>query len=131
MIEDPDKIRRTINLCVLFTRNMAYYRASYDDFGYAAGDDNFSKTISGNFIDISIIEWCKLFGAWGEHHHWQNSATGDVEDFKTSLLEHLSMTSTEFEEYHQTMINYRNVFAAHWDDDGGGKKPFLDFALRV
>ena len=28
------------------------------------------------------------------------------------------------------MKNYRDVFAAHWDDDGEGKRPYLDSAFE-
>ncbi len=130
MIDNIDKIRRAINLCILFTRNMAYYKASYDDLTYVAGSNNFSITISGNFIDISIIEWCKLFGAYGDNHHWRNLTGDDADDFSSALYKHLSMSEIEFNEYHQSMKNYRDVFAAHWDDDGDGKRPHLDSAFE-
>ena len=35
-----------------------------------------------------------------------------------------------FKEYHQSMKNYRDVFAAHWDDDGEGKRSYLDNAFE-
>ncbi len=130
MIDDINKIRRAINLCILFTRNMAYYRASYDDSRYIAGNNDFSITISGNFIDISIIEWCKLFGAYGDNHHWRNLIGDDADDFSSSLHEHLSMSESDFKEYHQSMKNYRDVFATHWDDDGESKRPYLDSAFE-
>ncbi len=130
MIDDIDKIRRAINLCILFARNMAYYRASYDDSQYVAGDNAFSITISGNFIDISIIEWCKLFGSHGDNHHWRNLIVDDADEFVCALYKHLSMSKSEFEEHQQSMKNYRDVFAAHWDNDGSGIRPYLDNAFE-
>ena len=130
MIIDTDKIRRAINLCTLFTRNMAYYKAGYDDSRYVAGDDSFSTTVSWNFIDVSIIEWCKLFGSYGDDHHWRNLVGDGADQFSNDMYERISMTESEFSEYHQSMKNYRDVFAAHWDDEGKGKRPYLDKAYE-
>lgn len=130
MIEDTDKIRRVINLCVLFTRNMAYYRASYDGTSYIAGGNDFSVTCSGNFIDVSIIEWCKLFGSYGDNHHWRNLVGESAPQFSNDMFKHIAMSEAEFRDYHKIMKNYRDVFAAHWDDNGKGKRPHLDKAFE-
>lgn len=130
MIVDTDKIRRAINLCTQFTRNMAYYKASYEGSVYVAGNDDFSITISGNFIDVSIIEWCKLFGSYGDHHHWRNLVGDGSAQFSNDMFNRISMSESEFREYHESMKNYRDVFAAHWDDDGEGKRPYLDKAFE-
>jgi len=130
MIEDTDKIRRAINLCTLFTLNMAYYRASFRNSKYIGGNNNFSITISGNFIDISIVEWCKLFGSYDEDHHWMNLVGDNAEQFRNAMLVQVGMTESEFRQYHQSMKNYRDVFVTHWDDDGMGNIPPLDKAFE-
>ncbi|MDI9819693.1 MULTISPECIES: hypothetical protein [unclassified Legionella] len=41
--------------------------------------DQFLETIQSNFLDISIMEWMKLFGNHSDAHHWKKIA-GDPLD---------------------------------------------------
>jgi hypothetical protein len=130
MTKDIQKIRRVINLCVLFTRNMAYYKAGYLCLKKSSVKSDFIITTWGNFIDVAVLEWCKLFGSYKDHHHWNNIFENEIDEFRKLLLKQIGMSKHEFESYHHTMKNYRDVFAAHWDNDAEGKIPTLDSALE-
>jgi hypothetical protein len=62
-----DYLRRVVLLCSHFMRNLAYYRTGqrFPD-GWKAKPlvptAPFWRTVNGNFIDVCVLEWCKLFG---------------------------------------------------------------------
>lgn len=100
---------------------------------YPEPELNFWRVIYGNLMDVSVLEWCKLFGSDGEAKqpiHWkqvvQNHGT-----FKAALLDKLGMTAPQWEEYWQQMKRYRDLNVAHFDPRRQEIKhfPTLDAAL--
>ena len=48
-------------LCIHFTRNLAYSRAVHG-FVKEKKEGDFWITMQGNCLDVSVLEWCKIFG---------------------------------------------------------------------
>ena len=120
-----DRLRRVVLLCVHFSRNLAYYRAGHDRLTNAS--PSFWITIDGNFLDMAVMEWCKLFGDQKGRHSWVKVVT-DRSRFEAELLSHLGISPRELEGYVNEMRIYRNKFLAHLDDLPVMDIPFLDRA---
>lgn len=58
-------------LCTQFVRNLAYYRAGWKERQAAFPQTEMWATINSNFLDIAVLEWCKLFADQGARHHWR------------------------------------------------------------
>jgi hypothetical protein len=91
-----DRLRRVLILCRNFAVNLAYYRAGrtpehigLQDFTRNA-QPNFWRAMSGNCIDICVLEWCKLFVEPSGKHYWGNIVS-DPADFKARLLKELGI----------------------------------------
>lgn len=108
------RLRRVAILCCACVRNLAFYRA-----GWHQGDivfdrtSNIEKTINGNFLDIAVLEWCKLFLP-KEKHAW-HKIVSDTKGFQAGLLKHLDITQADFEKYREELRTYRDKFIAHLD----------------
>jgi hypothetical protein len=77
----------------------------------------FWRVIYGNFMDISVIEWCKLFGS--DRHsaptHWKNVFPQDHQQFRTDLFASLQIDEIKWRSYWKEMKTYRDGQAAHYD----------------
>ena len=74
-------------LCHECVRNIAYFRGGWDGNKTKAKGD-FWVTLQGNFIQIAILEWMKLFGSRSEDHHWRKIISeSDQIFFKEKMLE--------------------------------------------
>ena len=123
-----DRLRRVALLCCHFFRNMAYYRAGriVNDINF---NSNFWNTVNGNFLDVCVLEWLKLFGEKNGKQSWENVITeNDV--FKKDLLKTLKITEDEFSLYINQMRKYRDKFIAHLDSDKVADIPNLQIALE-
>jgi len=70
-------------------------------------EDQFWITANGNFLDIAVLEWCKLFvDAKGKHHF--SKAFEDGDKFKQELIEKLGLTETQFDDYVGSLKTYRD-----------------------
>jgi hypothetical protein len=108
-------LRRTGILCCHFLRNLAFYKAGWEK-GKLVTNNQFFVNANGNFLDICVLEWCKLFGDKQAKHHWRKVVTNqDV--FFTGLLQSLKLTEVELESYIETMRTYRDKFVAHLDTE--------------
>ena len=123
-----DRLRRVVLLCAHFSRNLAYYRAGHDRLTNAS--PSFWITIDGNFLDMAVMEWCKLFGDQKGRHSWVKVVT-DPSRFEAELLSHLGISPRELEGYVNEMRIYRNKFLAHLDDLPVMDIPFLDRARAL
>ena len=83
--------------------------------------------VNGNFLDIAVLEWCKLFDRQGKHF-W-GKVVSDQNVFLRGLLERLGLSDVEFEKYVRQVRVYRDKFLAHLDDEERMEIPFLQTAL--
>jgi hypothetical protein len=108
-------LRKTGLVCLHCLRNLAFLRAAHDARQRWAGHQ-FWVTTHNNFLDIAVLEWCKVFGDRRAKHDWRKAVT-DQELFFSSLLNHLRLTEELFAEYVVEMRTYRDKFIAHLDEE--------------
>ena len=77
-MERNKRLRRVGILCCHFARNYAYYNAGWSSKGLKV-KDQFWVSLNSNFIDISVIEWCKLFGDYKDKHHFGLSQSSHLD----------------------------------------------------
>jgi hypothetical protein len=116
-----ERLRRVVILCASFARNVAYFRAGQSQTGSAARAPShacsaFWTQASANFLDIAVLEWCKLLGDEKDKHFWRNVVT-DPAAFEASLLDNLGLTAPDFADLAKKMRRYRDKFVAHLDSD--------------
>ncbi len=122
------RIRRAATLCCHCIRNIAFYYAGWRD-GAPVFKGQFWVTANGNFLDISVLEWCKLFGEKHGKHYWAKVIT-NVATFFDGFLKSLEMTADQWEVYIKEMRTYRDGFVAHLDSENMMQIPMLDIALQ-
>lgn len=117
-----DRVRRVFILCNHFLRNLAFYRAGWRRGGVdqeptlRRRENQFWRNVNANFIDLCVLEWCKVFGDAKGKHHWSKAITSQAE-FEQQLLNRLRMTREQFAAYIAEMRRYRDKFVAHLDDE--------------
>ena len=109
------RLRRIGKLCCHFLRNLAFYEAGWRR-GELIFKDQFWVNANGNFIDICVLEWCKLFGEKRGQHNWMKVIT-DQSVFFGGLLHEVNQTEVEFESYVEELRTYRDKFIAHLDSE--------------
>ena len=109
------RLRRTGILCLHCLRNAAYYRA-WNATPRTRREEQFWLTANGNFIDICVLEWCKIFGDKHAKHHWSKSVS-DTGAFLQGLYAHLGIDAAAFEVLRLQVRRYRDRFVAHLDAD--------------
>lgn len=121
-------LRRVGILCCHFLRNLAFYKAGWRK-GELISKDQFWVNANGNFLDICVLEWCKLFGDKRSKHHWRKVITDQV-SFFDGLLRAVNLSKVEFERYIDEMRTYRDKFVAHLDDEEVMHPPRLRVARK-
>lgn len=129
-----DRLRRVVILCRNFAVNLAYYRVGqrpeHSGLLNFQRHGNFWRTVNGNFVDICVLEWCKLFADSNDKHHW-SKIVSDPAQFKTQLLEHLGIDEAAFQKEIEVMRRYRDKFLAHLDSDEVMNIPALEIAKKA
>jgi hypothetical protein len=110
----PARPRRAALLCCHFTRNLAYYRAGWDDGKPIFPTNDLWKTLNSNFLDISVLEWCKLFAESKAFHSFRKVVLSP-DAFLPQLYSDFVATRQEWISYLQKMREYRDKFIAHLD----------------
>lgn len=117
------RVRRAALLCCHYLSNCAYYFAGRDG-DTLKRDDEFSRRVNGNFMDLCALEFCKLFGEQRGQHRWRRVVT-EANGFLAGLLNALGMTAQQFDEYIKEIKFYRDKYVAHLDEETGGNYPSL------
>jgi hypothetical protein len=123
------RLRRVGILCCRFARNYAYYKAGWENNKLKI-KDQFWISLNNNFIDMSVIEWYKLFGDYKDKHHWNNVMHHD-QTFKIRMFESLNIHQSDLDEVHSSIKSYRDKFVAHLDSEEIMNIPKLENALRM
>jgi hypothetical protein len=119
--------RRVGKLCCHCVRNLAYYFAWHEKGKPHAGKD-FWVSANGNFVEISLLEWCKLFGEWKGAYHYRK-VVDEAHAFRAAMLNKIGKTQDEWDAYVKSMKDYRDKYVAHWEDDiDGAHLPVMDIA---
>jgi hypothetical protein len=126
-----DRLRRVVLICCSFVQNLAFYRAAVaDPTALILSDDHpeaaFLRRAINNFLDIAVLDWCKLFGSQKtEKYHWRR-VVSDTMNFERALLGELGTKDAAFQKLVKKMLGYRDRFVAHLDNDLVMNVPELD-----
>ena len=127
-MSDEDRVRRTAILCGHCLRNIAFYRAGWlptrSDIRVRR---QFWIGANGAFIDLAILEWCKLFADPKSQHYWSRSVA-DKSAFAAALYRQLRLTELEFAAYIESFKQPRDKFIAHLDAEPTMSLPRLRVA---
>jgi hypothetical protein len=123
------RLRRVAILCCHFARNYAYYNAGWSN-NKPKTKDQFWVSLNCNFMDISVLEWYKLFGDYKDKHHWIKIMHHD-QTFKDRMFESLNIRQSDLDEIHGSIKSYRDKFVAHLDSEEIMHIPKLENALRM
>ncbi len=123
-----DHLRRVGILCCHCLRNLAFYLSWYEA-GTPFKKEQFWINANGNFLDIVVLEWCKLFGDVGGKNYYSKVII-DPAQFKVDLLAKLELTETEFSDYIKQMRTYRDKFVAHLDELNMFHIPYINIAQK-
>lgn len=100
-------------LCCHFARNFAYHSV-FRKSPYL-GKEGFWLTVQGNFIDVCVLEWCKLFGNRNGKYHWKNVLC-DPDNFRRELLDTHGIDEAALKKLWNTVKDYRDDFVAHTEE---------------
>jgi hypothetical protein len=120
------RLRRTGILCLHALRNLAFQRAMADA-RRTWESKQFLVTAHNNFLDVAILEWCKLFTDRAGVHHWRKSVT-DQGAFSAALLAHVRCSEEEYRDYALSIKTYRDTFVAHLDEANDIDIPTMSIA---
>ena len=98
------RLRRIALLAMHAICNIASYRAGRTSNTFVR-NETFWVRLNGNFLDVGLLEWCKLFGDAKAAHHWKK-VIRDAEGFKTGLLQRLGVSLADFEAYIDSVRQY-------------------------
>jgi hypothetical protein len=82
-----------------------------------------------NFIDICVLDWCKLFADRKGKHHWRR-VIDEPDRFEADLCTTLSITIAEFAKLITQVRRYRDSFVAHLDNERTMRLPTLELPKR-
>lgn len=123
-----ERLRRAGILCLHCLRNVAFYRAWYEA-GQPKKGDQLWINVNNNFIDIAILEWCKVLGDHKGKQHF-SKVLESPKQFEQELLQTLKITSEDFKAYIGEVRTYRDKFIAHLDEEPVMNVPHLDIAQQ-
>lgn len=118
-----ERLRRVALLCLHCLRNVAFYRAGWRRKRIRI-KHQFWVGANSNFIDVAVLDWCKLFADHKSKHHWKRIVL-DRAKFMGKLLSALDTTEDDFRKYLLSVKRYRDKFVAHLDDDREMFPPIL------
>jgi hypothetical protein len=75
---------------------------------------NFWRLIHGSFMDLPVLDWCKIFGSNAEPTHWKG-VVDDPNQFRLDLLADLKISKEDWEQYWNQMKSYRDELVAHFE----------------
>lgn len=95
-----------------------------DDF-----KQNYWILIYNNFLDIAVLEWCKVFGTDSEPTHWK-TIVNDHTAFREGLLNCIGLDENEWSAFWENVNSYRNNIIAHFKKVDDLSYPFLDVIIK-
>jgi hypothetical protein len=138
-----------VSLCCSFMRNLGFHSAGMQpevqrNLLTPTHQGAFWREAHANFIDICVLDWCKLFvdrtkgkrrkgrkgeQDWGEHH-WRR-VVNEPDRFGEDLCTTLGVTAAQFDDLIAKVKDYRNTFVAHRDEDRMAHLPMLELPKKA
>jgi len=121
-------LRRVAILCCHCLRNSAFCNSGRYN-GERIFKGQFWINVNNNFLEIAILEWCKLFAETRGKHYWRK-VISNHKTFQEGLLAEVNLTETEFGDYLNQIRSYRDKFIAHLDSEDTMYIPPLQIAVE-
>ena len=126
------RVRRTFQLATTCICNIAAYKANWkkdqNNESHLVIHRDFWRRANGNFLDIAVLEWCKVFSERTGEHHWSRIFK-TKQDWMASLFYHMNMTQKNFNNELVKVVKYRNKYVAHLEPIPM-KYPSMDFLYK-
>lgn len=132
MTEEEHQIRNTYQHQIVLLRNFVWQLMHHRALkvNIKKFDQGFWRMIFSNCLDMAVLEWCKLFGANAEHHHW-SKVFSDKDQFRQQILRAVGMTKDQWKTYWEELTQYRNEGVSHFSPDFRPSRwPNLEPALK-
>ncbi len=122
-VEINDDIFEYQYLIVLnFVQSYTYYKVIHDWIAKENVESSFWAKTASNHLCMASIEWCKVFGNYGDNnqYHWhytlKNISPKDKNYFIKLIETETGLSKEEFKNYHKEFIEFRNQYAAHFEE---------------
>jgi hypothetical protein len=128
---NKDAINIALHLHVNCVRNYATRLAIQDNFNHLK-QSNFWRVVSNSALDITVIDWCKLFGAYKESTHFKNSTERGIQSLEKQVLNVCNTTLADYHLLHTSLLEYRDRSVAHVDiNNWQVNVPYLSNAIEL
>ena len=116
-------LSRQYGVVALFVRHLAYARGIKEATANLIDRREFWESTASAYLELAVVEWCKVFGSDGEKTHWKKVLADnikeieeqDLEDFRRRVLSKTGLTQKEWDTYHKKMLSLRDKYVAHLD----------------
>ena len=125
------KKKREENILKIITQaieSIAVYKGMVSIIDSFKGNSAFI-TLLNNCAMISVIRVCNIFGTDNENNHWKK-LVDDYEIFRKQVILSIFNNSSEYTEYYNKLVKFRNDFAVH-SIDNNIELPKLDRSLEL
>lgn len=126
-MSNTKKAVRAKILCEHIIRNAAFHRAMSSASIKAPSE--LWKTAQNNFLDVSILEWYKLFCDVKGTYYWKRFSA-DTRKIEPELISSLKTSKEDFDSFCTIVKRYRDRFLAHLDTDDVMEIPSLDIIIH-
>jgi hypothetical protein len=123
-----ERALRSALLCCHFARNFAYYSVLRSS--RLLREEGFWLTVYGNFLDVCVLEWCKLFGNRNGEYHW-GKVVSDPSALKREFLRLYGVDDVSFRELWDKIKDYRDDFVAHLEEQETTVIPNVNVAYQL
>jgi hypothetical protein len=120
-----------------FLFHLATYRCLHSVIDSLAGYREFWVYTSDAHLEMAVISWCKIFGAYSNQTHWIHLFGGNAEiaegikETFHSQLQNEGVSISSYTKYHKSILKFRNNYVAHRSMNYKDPIPNFDLAMRV
>lgn len=127
---NPERILRVLTHIQTFTASLAFHRATITNLNTPKSEEEYAAWVRTNFLDYAIARFACFFGSTGSNPtHWKNLVEEEHQvDFRAELLSKTSQSLEEWQNYRNLLLNFRDRYLAHLDDENQFVLPSLNQA---
>jgi hypothetical protein len=118
---NQDVLRHQYPAVFFFVQHLAYNRVIKAAWEGRTHPSPFWASAVDGHLKLATVAWCKVFGTRGEEIHRHKTPIGTTkqqaqQDFRERIASHTGFTRQQWENYHKDMLDFRNKYVAHFDD---------------
>ena len=133
---DPDVFRNQFPIVKKFVYHLTYYRTLLTGYRERGLQDEFwTLTIDAHLLRATI-NWCMVFGSDKTNPtHWKRLSVKEPQklykSFRGGLSQETGLNVQQWQRYWNSMVDFRNKYAAHREWNFSKPVPNFDIALAV